>query len=59
LTNAATRAHASVVFTRDFYDWSIMPDLSDTAAIWWRAVRKEDSIETLGSLDGQKFTSVR
>lgn len=27
--------------------------------IWWRAVRKKDSIETLCSLDGQKFMSVR
>ena len=25
------RRHASVVFTRDFSDWSTMPDLSDTA----------------------------
>ena len=53
------RRHASVVFTRDFSDWSTMPALSDTAEIWWRAVRKKDSIETRGSLDGQKFTSVR
>ena len=28
------RRHASVVFTRDFSDWSTMPDLSDTAEIW-------------------------
>jgi len=47
------------VFTRDFSDWSTMPDLSDTAPIWWRAVRKKDSIETLCSLDGKAFTSVR
>jgi len=53
------RRHASVVFTRDFSDWSTMPDLSDTAPIWWRAVRKEDSIEALCSLDGKAFTSVR
>jgi uncharacterized protein len=53
------RRHASVVFTRDFSDWSTMPDLSDTAEIWWRAVRKKDSVETLCSLYGQKFTSVR
>jgi regulation of enolase protein 1 (concanavalin A-like superfamily) len=51
--------HASVVFTRDFSDWSTMPDLSNTAPIWWRAVRKKDSIETLCSLDGKSFTSVR
>ncbi len=53
------RRHASVVFTRDFSDWSTMPDLSDKAAIWWRAVRKKDSIETLCSVDGKSFTSVR
>ncbi len=55
----AGRRHASVVLTRDFSDWSAMPDLSDTAEIWWRAVRKKDSIETRCSLEGQKFTSVR
>lgn len=51
--------HASVVFTRDFSDWSTMPDLSRTAPVWWRAVRKKDSIETLCSVDGKNFTSVR
>jgi uncharacterized protein len=53
------RRHASVVFTRDFSDWSTMPDLSDAAAIWWRALRKKDSIETHCSLDGKSFTAVR
>jgi len=53
------RRHASVVFTRDFSDWSTMPDLSDSAAVWWRAVRKKDSIETLCSVDGKNFVSVR
>lgn len=53
------KRHASVVFTRDFSDWSTQPDLSDNAPIWWRAVRKKDSIETLCSLDGKSFTSVR
>jgi regulation of enolase protein 1 (concanavalin A-like superfamily) len=53
------RRHASVVFTRDFSDWSTMPDLSDSAPVWWRAVRRKDSIETLCSLDGKTFTSVR
>ena len=51
--------HASVVFTREFSDWSTMPDLTNAAPIWWRAVRKKDSIETLCSLDGRNFTSVR
>jgi len=53
------RRHASVVFTRDFSDWSTMADLSETAPIWWRAVRKKDSVETLCSLDGNNFTSAR
>src|SRR6266699_3032461 len=39
--------HASVVFTRDFSDWSTMTDLSKTAPVWWRAVRKKDSVGTL------------
>jgi regulation of enolase protein 1 (concanavalin A-like superfamily) len=51
--------HASVVFTRDFSDWSTMPDLSNSGPIWWRAVRKKDSIETLCSRDGKGFISVR
>ena len=51
--------HASVVFTRDFSDWSTMPDLSNTAAVWWRAVRKKDSIETHCSLDGENFMTIR
>jgi hypothetical protein len=53
------KRHASVVFTRDFSDWSTMPDLSEAAPVWWRAVRKKDSIETLCSLDGRQFTFVR
>jgi regulation of enolase protein 1 (concanavalin A-like superfamily) len=51
--------HASVVFTREFSDWSTMKDLSDSAPVWWRAVRKKDSIETLCSVDGKNFVSVR
>jgi len=51
--------HASVVFTRDFSDWSTMPDLSNTAAVWWRAARKKDAIECACSLDGKTFTTVR
>jgi len=51
--------HASVVFTREFSDWSTMNDLSGDSAVWWRAVRKRDSLETLCSLNGQKYISVR
>jgi regulation of enolase protein 1 (concanavalin A-like superfamily) len=50
---------ASVVFTRTYSDGSTLPDLSQTEPIWWRLVRKKDSIETLCSLDGAQFMSVR
>ncbi len=53
------RRHASVVFTRDFSDWSTIPELSEAASVWWRAVHKKDSIETSCSVDGQNFTTVR
>lgn len=53
------RRNASVVFTREFSDWSTLPDLSQTEPVWWRAVRKKDSIEAFCSLDGAKYMSVR
>ena len=53
------KRYASVVFTRTYSDGSTLPDLSETDPIWWRVVRKNDSIETLCSLDGGKFMSVR
>jgi uncharacterized protein len=53
------QGYASVVFTRDFSDQSTMPDLSNNAPVWWRAVRNNDSIETHWSLDGKTFTTVR
>jgi uncharacterized protein len=53
------RRNASVVFTRDFSDWSTLPDLSQSAPVWWRAVRQKDSIETQCSLDGKSFMTVR
>jgi uncharacterized protein len=53
------RRYASVVFTRTYSDGSTLPDLSETEPIWWRVVRKNNSIETFCSLDGAKFMSVR
>lgn len=53
------KRYASVVFTRTYSDGSTLPDLSETEPIWWRAVRKNNSIETFCSLDGVKFMSVR
>jgi regulation of enolase protein 1 (concanavalin A-like superfamily) len=51
--------HASVVFTRGFSDWSTMADLSQAAPVCWRVVRKKNWIETLCSLDGKTFVSLR
>jgi len=53
------KRYASVVFTRTYSDGSTLPDLSETEPIWWRVVRKNDSIEAFCSLDGVKFMSVR
>ncbi len=51
--------HASVVFTREFSDWSTMNDVATSGPVWWRVVRKLDSLEALCSSDGKNFTSVR
>jgi uncharacterized protein len=53
------KRYASVVFTRTYSDGSTLPDLSETEPIWWRVVRKNNSIETFCSLDGAKFMSAR
>jgi uncharacterized protein len=53
------KRYASVVFTRTYSDGSTLPDLSQSAPIWWRIVRKNDSIETFCSLDNEKYMSVR
>jgi hypothetical protein len=53
------KRYASVVFTRTYSDGSTLPDLSDTEPIWWRVVRKDNSVETFCSLDSVKFMSVR
>jgi len=54
-----SRRRASVVFTRDFSDWSMMDDLSQTEPVWWRAERKGNSIQIYCSLDGKKFSMTR
>jgi regulation of enolase protein 1 (concanavalin A-like superfamily) len=51
--------HASVVFTRDFSDWSMMKDLSDSEPVFWRVSRHRNSVEVYCSLDGANFTMVR
>lgn len=50
---------ASVVFTHDFSDWSTLEDLSQSDPVWWRVVRKKDSIEAQVSRDGTTFQTIR
>ena len=49
----------SVVFTRSYSDWSSVRSLPKTKPLWWRVVRKRDSLEVLYSLNGRDFVSVR
>lgn len=53
------KRRASVVFTREFSDWSTMDDLSQKDAVWWRVERKKDSIEAQISEDGVNFFTIR
>ena len=53
------RRRASVVFTHDFSDWSTMDDLSQKAPVYWRVMRKKDSIEAQISENGTDFLTVR
>ena len=50
---------ASVVFTRDFSDWSTMDDLTQVGPVYWRVARRKDSIEAQCSKDGEKFITIR
>jgi regulation of enolase protein 1 (concanavalin A-like superfamily) len=49
----------SIVFTRLFSDWSSLPGLARKEPVWWRVVRKRDSLEVLHSSDGERFVSAR
>ena len=53
------RRWASVVATRDFSDWSTMEDLTQTGPVYWRVLRKKDSLEAQCSIDGEKYTTIR
>lgn len=53
------RRNASIVFTREFSDWSTVDDLSQAEPVWWRAERKGNSIQVYCGLDGKKFSMMR
>ena len=50
---------ASVVFTHEFSDWSTSEDVSQSDPVYWRVLRKKDSIEAQCSKDGEKFHTLR
>lgn len=50
---------ASVVATREFSDWSTMEDLTQNGPVYWRVLRRKDSLEAQCSIDGEKFTTIR
>lgn len=56
---AGGKRNASVVFTREFSDWSTFPDLSQTAPVWWRIERRPNALDVFASLDGKSFQLVR
>jgi hypothetical protein len=51
--------HASVVVTRDFSDWSVLPMPQSPASIWLRVVRLGPTLEVNYSLDGNTYTMIR
>jgi hypothetical protein len=51
--------HASVVVTRDYSDWSVVPLPHNPPAIWLRLVRLGSAIEVFYSLDGEHYTMIR
>lgn len=50
--------NASVVVTRDWSDWSILP-LANPPAMWLQVVRRGVTLEISFSLDGESYTMIR
>lgn len=53
------RQHASVVVTREFSDWSVLPLLANTPALWLRVSRLGNFLEVHYSLVGTNYTMLR
>lgn len=50
---------ASVVVTRDYSDWSVVPLPQNPPAIWLRVRREGDAVEVHYALDGRAYTMIR
>jgi uncharacterized protein len=53
------KPHMSVVFTRDFSDWSTYSLGDFSGPMWLRVERKKDSLDIFHSLDGKNFLEDR
>jgi hypothetical protein len=51
--------HASVVVTRDYSDWSVLPLPTSPPAFWVRVRRQGGDIDVQYSLDGQDYSMLR
>jgi len=49
----------SVVVTRDYSDWSILPTANNPVEIWLKVTRQNEAIEIYYSLDGQQYNLLR
>lgn len=50
---------ASVVVTRDYSDWSVLPLPQNPTSTWLRLKRHTETIEVYYSLDGKDYTMLR
>lgn len=50
---------ASVVVTRSYSDWSVVPLLQNPAAFWLRLERRAEAVKVSYSLDGDRHTMLR
>lgn len=50
---------ASVVVTREYSDWSVVPLLQNPVSIWLRLQRNSETVEIHYSLDGESYTLLR
>lgn len=50
---------ASVVVTREFSDWSVLPLETNPSTLWLRLSRRKEAVEVQYSLDGREFAMLR
>jgi uncharacterized protein len=50
---------ASVVVTRDYSDWSVVPLPQNPTSVWLRVTRRAEAVAVHYSLDGEQYTMLR